>query len=551
MSTHALLRRALSGPRLFAATSILSVALLAAGTSSALAAGQSLSVTPCSSGSCTPASTSFPAGGDPSITTTAAFNAAPEEVTVALTPGVLANLTANVACIVPGGATDPSTCQIGSGTVSTSNPAPANALPFSAYLTPAAKATDIAGVDMVITGLGTVHGELSLVQGSSGAVQAVLTVPLGSAGASITGLALSLNGTLDGKPFLRMPTDCTPSPASSLTVVYSSGSVTTAASPDVSPTGCAALPYAPVLSGTATKDPTDTGVRVDIVTSQAAGQAANKSVTLAIPAGALSPQLVNAVGDFGKVVGSAVVASPLSPVAITGTATLTGNAEAPTLTLAFPAPFAFSVVGTISLANNSVTFSDVPDIPTSSLSVIINGGPTALFGTTCAQPTGTFKGSFVGQNGGSGASTASITVAGCATAAKPGPPTVSGGSITGLKTGSAKLSFTLSAGKNAPKLSSFTVTLPSGVSFSKATLAKDVSVSGAKVKSAKLSGGKLVVTLKSAASKLKFTAKALKVSSSLEKKVKDKKVKSLTAKIAAKDTAGKSTTLSLKLTKLS
>ena len=512
--------RARSGTRVLALASLLALGVLTVGASSA--AAQTLSVTS--------ATSSFPAGGDPAVTLNLSFGSSATSAKLTLAAGFVTNLGATGDCLAA--TSDIAACEIGTAT-----PSGGSATPV--YVTKATGAApDFAGIDI---GTSSFHAEVSL----NSAGQEVLT--FASLPSGTTGVALTLDGTVNATAFTRMPTDCGTILPSSLSV---NGGTAVNASPDVVPTGCAALPYTPKLAASATKDTSDDGVKVETATSQPAGQASDKSVTLTVPSGTLSPNLVAAVGDFGKTVGAAVVTSTLAPVAIDGVATLTGSVEAPTLTLSFPS-IGLSLVGTISIANNSVMFGNIPDLPLTGLTVVLNGGANALYETSCSPPTGTVMAAFTGQTGASATSDAPVTVAGCAVAATPGPPTVSGGSLSGLKTGSGKLSFTLAAGKNAPKLVSFTVGLPSGLSFNSKTLAKDVSVSGGKVKSVKLSGGKLVVTLTSAASQLKVTAKSLKVSSALQKKVKDKKVKSLTVKISAKDSSGKSTALSLTVKKLS
>ena len=60
----------------------------------------------------------------------------------------------------------------------------------------------------------------------------------------------------------------------------------------------------------------------------------------------------------------------------------------------------------------------------------------------------------------------------------------------------------MAAGKNAPKLKSFTVKLPKGLSFIAKGLKKGLKVAGGGKFTDKLSKGALVITLKGTASKL-------------------------------------------------
>jgi hypothetical protein len=112
------------------------------------------------------------------------------------------------------------------------------------------------------------------------------------------------------------------------------------------------------------------------------------------------------------------------------------------------------------------------------------------------------------------------------------------GSLSGIGKAKASLKVTVTAGNNgAPKIKSFKIKLPKGLSFVAKQLKKGVSAPGATVK---LSGGALVVTLKSAASSetVKVSSKAIKVSSSLAKSVKKKKTKSLKVSVSVTDAAG-------------
>jgi hypothetical protein len=227
------------------------------------------------------------------------------------------------------------------------------------------------------------------------------------------------------------------------------------------------------------------------------------------------------------------------------------------LAIRFPAPFSLTLNGAISLGGtaNSVTFTGVPDIPLSSLIVSINGGPNALFASTCATPSGTLSGTFAGQNGASANSSTTVTVAGCPTSGggpTPGVPAIGSGVVSGLGSSKPHLGFKLSAGKNAPKLTSFSVKLPSGLSFVAKHVAKGVSLSGAKVKSAKVSHGKLVVTLKSAATSfgVKIGSAALSVSKGLAAKVRGHRLTTLAVIVTTTDASGKTKSLTLTLSKL-
>jgi hypothetical protein len=244
-----------------------------------------------------------------------------------------------------------------------------------------------------------------------------------------------------------------------------------------------------------------------------------------------------------------VATSPLLPGTLTGAVYLVSKPLIG-LEIRFPAPVAITLDGAINLGNNSVTFSNVPDVPLTALGVTINGGPQALFTTTCAQPSANVTGAFAGQNGASASASAPVTVAGCASPGggtpKPGAPKLGSASLSGLAAGKAHLGFKLTAGANgAPKLTGVTVKAPAGTSFVKAKLAKAVHVSGAKVKSVSLSGGKLVIKLRSAVSgfSVKVDPAGLKVSKSLRTKVKKHETKTLKLSVVVAQANGTSRTL--------
>src|ERR1019366_3105637 len=93
----------------------------------------------------------------------------------------------------------------------------------------------------------------------------------------------------------------------------------------------------------------------------------------------------------------------------------------------------------------------------------------------------------------------------------PRPPAFAGGSLGNLAKGNAKLSFKLTAGAFESPIKSFSVALPSGLSFAKTakTLGKHIVLNGANGMRAKyslkLSHGVLTVTLKSSQNQLSFS----------------------------------------------
>lgn len=485
-------------------------------------------------------SSSFLANGDHSYTTTMTFdgaNGAPQQALITLSPGVLASLAANPACLQSVQHT--AACAIGSGSATVLIGIP---ISLTAYLVPATNSSDAAGIDLVSSG-GTSHAEVQLKQNASGAISTVLDVDLASlgiAGNIITGTSLTVNGTLGGKPFVRMPSNCSPGP-SSLTVTYANGkSESSSASPDFKITGCSSLPFNPQLSAAIVRDPHDSGTSVTTTITQNADEAATSSQKLTIPYPTLAANLASlSLQNTSTPVGSASAVSPLIPTPLTGKVYFTGPTPfTPTLTIRFPPPTVITLTGTVSLTNSTVTFSGIPDVPQTKLVVALFGGKKALESSECAPPTGTLSGSFTGQNGKVVTDHVHVTVQGCPKQA--GAPSASDGSLSGVAKGKPVLGFKLTSGSNAPGLKAFSIGLPHGLGFNKAGLRRGLSVRGVKAKAA-LKGGKLVVTLTRAVSSasVKLASPLLKAEKHLHGTVK--------LRIAVTDAGGTRTTLHLSI----
>jgi hypothetical protein len=361
--------------------------------------------------------TGFPAGGDPSYTTKLGLDTSagtPSSLTIHLMPGVLASPAADPACLTSS-TPDTSACQIGTGTVSVLDGL-VSAPVVTAYLAPPPNSSDVVGINLVSAGLLTIHAGAQLVQTASGNVQTVLSVPLSSlkglAGA-ISGMALTINGKLNGKPFNRMPTNCSPG-HSTLTVAYANKTETTTASPDFKPTGCASLPYAPKFKVTAHEDAHNVGAAVATSVTQAIGQAATAKMILKLPESTLNANLkVVRLQNTSTPVGAAVASSPLLPKPLRGQVFLVGTPAHPQLKFRFPAPAALTLTGLVTLSNDTVTIPSVPDVPLTGLVVTFPGGPEALLAGACFAPTGLAQATLTGQNGKKAIAKHQVTLQGC------------------------------------------------------------------------------------------------------------------------------------------
>jgi hypothetical protein len=460
---------------------------------------------------------------------------APDGLTINLPAGVLADVSIdNGACITTTitDFSDDAACQLGSGTVTAlaSGVVPVPT-PVVFYLTPPPAAGDLAGL-AVATGAGD----------QIGSTDGINIRPSGSAdGVGVT-LDLTLPNSLDGAPVsvseinstftgVRFPATC-PSTAADITLsasTYASPSSSATASAPLPVTGCSSLPYDPQYSLTAAKDSGDKVVKLTTTITQAATESPDSSVSLTFPLNSLSASIsaLHSLCSAGvtsgtcTAVGSVTADSPDYPTALTGQAYLTGSLTGLSLTLAFPAPFPLTLVGSVNLKTNTTTFTGLPDIPLTSLVVALNGGANGLFDTNCATPTNTSTTTLTDQNGDKTATPSSrFTISGCPTSAsagggaggsgESGSGSSSGGAtatahlttgnVRGLRRGRPTLRFSLTASR-ASKLKSFTVTLPKGLSFVTGKVhqrleVKGLSLKGADLKSERLRHGVLTITLR-------------------------------------------------------
>lgn len=113
------------------------------------------------------------------------------------------------------------------------------------------------------------------------------------------------------------------------------------------------------------------------------------------------------------------------------------------------------------------------------------------------------------------------------------------------------------AGSNAPTLTTFTVEPPQGLSFAKHLLrggraVAGVSIGAAKLASAELQGGRLVMTVRRAVSSLSASLRApvLIESAGLKALAKQHRLRSERLAVVIKDSARKSTTVSVQIRNL-
>jgi hypothetical protein len=377
------------------------------------------------------------AAGDPNITIDAKLLSSgsrsdtPKVLSIGLAPGLLSSAAAHPSCVTGTPQLAGNACKIGSGTVTATVLLVPTPLPVTLYLVPPkAGSGDFAGVEVTfplhsLPVLSSLDDYAGVKVSSAGTLTMTAILPdLRSLDVYVTELELTLKGTQDGRPFTRMPTSCATATSRLSVTYYASTPPVTDVPGSFTPTGCKALPFAPKLTGSATKDAHDQGVKLVTTLNQVAGQAGAKTVALHAPAAALYPNAgVLSLENTGKPVGSATANSPLLPKPLTGKVFLTaakGEELFPSLLVRFPAPFPLTLTGAINAFTNSFKFSNLPDVPLRSLTVTLSGGPNALLLTSCHPSTGTISGKFAGQNGKTASSSQKLIVQGCRRVPKRG-----------------------------------------------------------------------------------------------------------------------------------
>jgi hypothetical protein len=520
------------------------------------------------------------AGGNPTITSTLTFAPAAGDTTktvvTALAPGTLTNANANPTCLLAQQLN--ASCQIGTATVSVT---PLGPVPGKLYLVPG-QPGDAAGLEVVAAPLPNQYIGVS-VRSTDAGLNLTATLPdTRGLGIAVTGFTMVFNPTLGSQPLTRLPTSCSPA-TSTMTVTYYGSTVSPGASTSsFTPTGCPLPTYTPTLSVQAIKDPGADNFGGEIISSvtqpNAAAESASKTVELDIPPSVISPNaaVIPSCLPAGCVVGTASATSPLLPIPLIGNVTLAGNILAPTLTITFPPPFGISLAGSLNILTGATTFANVPDFPLTALVLDITGPPAgrAFVLLGCS---GSFGAKFTPQDGGAARTVSGpISFFNCATGGGGGggggttakPPTAKG-ALSGLAAGHPKLRLTVKHGTKAPNVSSLSIGLTGGLSFSRKgfvkhrkctgtgskrtcrtiIVVKGLSIAGARLKKAALRGGRLVISLKKPAASASLTVRGplLAETSTLRQKVSKHKVNKLSVSLKVTDTKPTTTSLVLKL----
>jgi hypothetical protein len=530
-----------------------------------------------------------------------------KDLTLALPPGLLANAS------VDGGKclTSPTpiiACQVGSGTITATalGLLPVQ-LPAQFDLVAPPAPGDLAGLQVLVqtptnpsyTALGSPAGitvrpsdaglDIAFADlPSSDSLSLLGLFPLPSVPVSVGEIA----GTFDN---LLFPSSCPSTPARVMVSSDSYAAPSSSVSSPLTVTGCGSGAYAPKFSLTAARDASNNEVKLTANISQAAGQLTTGTTVLAFPTNVLTPNLgvagalcTNLASGNCTPIGSATAVSPVYPTPLSGKAYLTGSSAGLKLALVFPAPFSLTLTGSVNLATNTTTFAGIPDIPLSQLQVVLDGGTTGAFATTCQASSGTATAKEVSQNGdiarslsapftvsgwkpctgapsGSGGSGGgsgsggggSGTGSGGGSGNRSGRPRLSDGRITGLLGRSPNVHFTVTKGSGGGKLKTLTIGLTEGLTFATHPARGHLTVTGVAIKgatatSATVSHGHLILALSKPAGAvtLSLSPKALHESRTLHAKAEHHSLSHLRINMTAKDAAGKVFRLHMQIRKL-
>lgn len=216
----------------------------------------------------------------------------------------------------------------------------------------------------------------------------------------------------------------------------------------------------------------------------------------------------------------------------------------------------------MNLSTNSTTFTGVPDIPLSGLRVVLNGGSSGVFASSCVTPSGTATSTLVSQSGDKTATVpATFTVGNCTPPAGGGAkgraPKISAAHVLGLLRGQPTVAFRVGAAAGAPKLSTLTVGTVPGLTLVRRREHTHLSVvgvtlKGATLKSVSLAHGRLLIKLVKPARAVTVTIgrKALRESRRLRTRAEHSKVEKLALTVVTRDTKGKRTMIHVQITKL-
>jgi hypothetical protein len=242
----------------------------------------------------------------------------------------------------------------------------------------------------------------------------------------------SIDLKLDRPGFMVNPTNCSPM-AIGVTATSTAGSQASMSAP-FRVGDCAALPFAPKITGTVGADRTD-GASLHVRVEQTPGQANARSISVALPLAiaarmsTLSEACAAELAAAGTCpartkLGEATAVSPVLARPLSGPAFLVRDGgRVPSLKVELRGEVAIDLIGTNVITSRQTitsTFGAIPDVPLSSFDLRLRGGSDSILrriGSICSQDLSTPTVA-IGQNGKRVATTTVLKPAGCKLSAK-------------------------------------------------------------------------------------------------------------------------------------
>jgi hypothetical protein len=522
------------------------------------------------------------AGAHPNVTVDEKFTYtggdSVKDTTLHFPPGLLGNPQATPLCTqaaFQNGGACPANTTLGSTTV-TATIAGLLQIPSSGTvynLVPLGNEPALLGI--VVKPLGGLGGTILLTSAISlrtatdfGIDSTVNNMPNSTSGLStvINEVSLTLNGMAGTKAFMTNPTNCKVATTTLDADSYSVPATKVSGTSSFTPTSCDKLAFTPQLTASmGAPGATDITSHVPFTATitQPDNQSAQLSAAVTLPAGlgastsgatalCSSAQLAAGTCPAGSRVGTGTISTPLLAAPVQGPVyEVAGGIGLPGVAVVFGGKLPFTLVGTVGagVGNRLLnTFNGLPDVPLSTFTLAIDGGPHGLLAAStnlCAGAQRTVNGSFVGQSGAIATPSAPVPVIGC-----PISATASGRGFAGKR---PRLSFTLSKAPAGPAFKSVAIKLPRNLKVVRARRGISVRAASALPKSAwKLSKkGVLALTLPKAGSvriSTRLSAGSIRASSSLLRILKRHRSTTLRLSVTVIDITGHKTVLPVRFT---
>ena len=429
---------------------------------------------------------------------------------------------------------------------------------------------------IVVRPLGGLLGKIFLTSAISlrtatdfGIDSTVNNMPNSTSGLStvINQVSLTLNGMAGNPPapFMTNPTSCKLATTTLDADSYSAPTTPVSGTSSFTPTDCGKLAFTPKIAASM-GGPGATGVTAHVpftaTISQPAGQAGQASAAVTLPAGlgastsgatalCSTAQLAAGACPAGSRVGTGTIATPLLPQPVSGPVyEVASGIGLPGVAVVFGGKLPFTLLGKVGAGPGGRlqnTFAGLPDVPLSTFTLAIDGGPHGLLSASanlCKGPQRTVDGTFGGQNGATTNVSAPVTVIGCPLSAD-----ASGRGFAGKR---PRLSVTVTKAPVGPALQSVSIKLPRSLKVLKARRGISVRAASALPKSAwKLSRGTLSLTLpKSGSTRIaaRLSAGSFRAGSKLLRTLKRHRSTDLRLSIRVLDVSGHTTVIPLEFT---